>query len=108
VQGSAADIVKAAMIRIDEELSARFVETQTTHSHRRRTSTSRLTGTVLYKTGQFRNHKFAKFSCTFPLTGIPRCAGSKDTSSSGFGYHWTGGISSLLYRGLLPALRYNL
>jgi len=33
VQGSAADIVKVAMIRIDEELSTRFLDTQTTHSH---------------------------------------------------------------------------
>ena len=44
VQGSAADIVKVAMIRIDEELSTRFHDTQTTHSHRRSDSKTSVAG----------------------------------------------------------------
>jgi len=44
VQGSAADIVKVAMIRIDEELSATFVDTRTTHSQRR-SNGAHITGT---------------------------------------------------------------
>lgn len=38
VQGSAADLVKTAMIRIDRELAEKFPETVTTHRHLRKDS----------------------------------------------------------------------